>query len=106
MKRLIRSKGIFNCTFKSINKCRIINKRNENITEWGVNKNTYLKSDGIVIASINIDGKLTLYPLWNKTKANLIRVCKFTGISTKKIKNMIINKHQDIIIENNMKLIN
>lgn len=106
MKRLIKSKGIFNCTFQSTNKCRIINKRNESITEWNINKVVYLKSNGIVIASINIDGKLTLYPTWNINRANLIRICKFTGISTKEIKVMIKEKHPDIIIENNMKLIN
>lgn len=106
MKRLIKSKGVFNCTFKSINKCRIINNKNKDITEWNINKIAYLKSDGIIIASININGKLTLYPTWNINKANLIRICKFTGISTKKIKNMIVDKHPDIIIENKMKLIN
>lgn len=106
MKRLIKSKGVFDCTFKSINKCRIINKRNEDITELGKNKIAYLKSDGIIIASVNINGKLTLYPTWNINKSNLIRICKFTGISTTKIKIMITEKHPDIIIENNMKFIN
>lgn len=106
MKRLIRNKGIFTCTFKKINGCKLLNSKNENIDSFDKNKNVYLKSDGFIIASININGKLTLYPFWNENRKNLVRVCKFTGISTKQIKNMIAIKHSDVIVEHKTKIIN
>lgn len=106
MKKLIRSKGVFNCTFKKISNCKLLNSKNKEIDCFDKNKNVYLKSDGFIIASINVNGKLTLYPFWNKNKTNLIRVCKFTGISTVQIKNMIAMKHSDIIVEHKTKVIN
>lgn len=106
MKKLVKNKGIFDCTFKAPNKCKIVNTKNEEITEWKLNKVVYLKSNGIVIASIDVYGKLYLYPTWNENRANLYRICRFTGISTKEIKHMIELKHHDIIIEHKLKLIN
>ena len=106
MKRLIRGKGVFTCTFKKISGCKLLNSKNEEIDSFDKNKNVYLKSDSFIIASINVNGKLTLYPFWNKDKTNLIRVCKFTGVSTKEIKNMIAIKYCDVIIENKIKIIN
>lgn len=106
MKKLVRNKGIFDCTFKVPSKCKIINSKNEKITEWKLNRIAYLKSNGVIISSIDIHGKLYLYPSWNENRANLYRICKFTGISTKEIKNMIAIKHCDIIIENKIKIIN
>lgn len=106
MKKLIKSKGIFSCTFKQQSRSKIINNKNECVNEWKQNRIVYLKTDGIIIAAITSDGKLILYPTWNISKGNLIRICKFTGISTKEIKVMIMQKHPDITVENNMKLIN
>ena len=106
MKRLIRGKGVFTCTFKKISGCKLLNSKNEEITSFNKNKNVYLKSDSFIIASININGKLTLYPFWNKDKTNLVRVCKFTGVSTVQIKNMIAMKHSDVIVEHKTKIIN
>lgn len=105
MKRLIRNKGIFTCTFKKINGCKLLNSKNKEIDSFNKNKNVYLKSDSFIIASINVKGKLTLYPFWNKDRTNLVRICKFTGISTKEIKNMIAIKHSDIIVEHKTKII-
>lgn len=105
MKRLIKSKGVFNCTFKSPNKCKIVNTKGEEVTEWKLNRIVYLKSNGVLIASIDTHGKLYLYPTWDENRANLYRICRFTGISTKQIKNMIELKHCDIIIENKLKVI-
>lgn len=105
MKKLIRSKGMFTCTFKKISGCKLLNGKNKEISSFDKNKNVYLKSDSFIIASINVNGKLTLYPFWNKNKINLIRVCKFTGISTVQIKNMIAMKHSDIIVEHKTKVI-
>lgn len=106
MKKLIKGKGIFDCTFKVPGKCTIVNSKNKEVTEWKLNRIVYLKSNGIVIASIDIHGKLYLYPTWNENRTNLYRICKFTGISTKEIKHMIELKHYDIIIEHKLKLIN
>lgn len=106
MKRLIKGKGVFNCTFKAPYKCKVVNTKNEEIIEWNHNKIAYLKSNNIVIAAINISGKLILYKGWDENRTNLYRICKFTGISTKEIKHMIELKHYDIIIERKLKLIN
>lgn len=106
MKKLIRSKGLFECTFKKQSKCRIITNKNEVAESWKNNKILYLKVEGVIIAAITADGRLILYPTWNISKGNMIRICKFTGISTKRIKNMIVEKHPDITVEHNMKLIN
>ena len=106
MKKLKRGKGIFTCIFKKISGCKLLNTKNEEITEWKLNKVVYLKSNGIIIASIDVLGKLHLYPSWNENKSNLFRICKFTGISTVQIKNMIAIKHCDVIIENKIKIIN
>ena len=105
MKRLIRDKGVFNCTFKTPYKCKIVNSKNEEITEWHHNKIAYLKSNNIVIAAIDISGKLILYKGWDENRTNLCRICKFTGTSTKEIKNMIKIKHSDVVIENKLKII-
>ena len=106
MKKLIRNKGVFNCTFKSSSKYKTINGRNEIVNEWKQNKVIYLKSEGIVIASVDIYGKLTLYPTWKETRSNLINICKFTGVSTTEIRHMIKIKHCDIILKNEIKIIN
>ena len=106
MKKLIRSKGFFDCTFKAPNNCKIVNTKNKEVTEWMLNRVVYLKSNGIVIASIDNHGKLVLYPTWNENRKNLYRICKFTGVSTKEIKHMIEIKHCDITIEHELKLIN
>lgn len=49
MKKLIRSKGFFDCTFNVPNNCKIVNTKNKEVTEWMLNKIVYLKSDGIVM---------------------------------------------------------
>lgn len=105
MKRLIKYKGGFSCTFKKLNGCKLLNNKNKEIDKLDKNKVVYLESDNFIIASINVSGKLTLYPLWNKNRTNLIRICKFTGISTKEIKNMIAIKHRNVIIERKTKII-
>lgn len=105
MKKLIKDKGIFDCTFRTSNNYKLLNSKNEEIDEWKLNKVVYLKSDSIIIASVDMYGKLHLYHGWDKNRSNLYRICKFTGISTKQIKNMIAIKHCDIVIENKMKII-
>lgn len=105
MKKLKKSKGIFDCTFKASSKYKIVNTKNEEVFEWKSNKVVYLKNNGFIIASVDICGKLHLYSTWNENRANLYKICKFTGISTTRIKNMIAIKHCDVIIENKLKMI-
>lgn len=106
MKKLKKDKGIFNTTFNCANNCRIVNTKNEDITEWGLNKIIYLKSSHMIIAAVDIMGRLHLYPTWKSSRANLIRICKFTGISTKDIKHYIAIGHSDIILEKKIKFLN